>query len=119
MKVLAAMTALPVAATGVATGEWLYLVYVVAVLFALFAWRPSWLGITPPHPFSSPSLRTLRLWRAVLASAAGMMLFVVGNAYVTVITHGDGLRAAVLFTLATFALLVAALLTHRRVEETL
>jgi hypothetical protein len=32
MKILAAVTATPVAATSIATGDWIYLVYIVAVL---------------------------------------------------------------------------------------
>ena len=123
MKLLAAITAVPVAATGIAAGEWLYLVYVVGVLYALFWWRPSWLAIPLPAMGVSASadsasrLRAARVWRAVLVPAGAVLLLIVGSAYVDVITRGAGLRDAVLLTLAAFGLVVAALLAHRRVEE--
>ena len=49
MKILATVTAVPVVATGIATGEWMCLVYVAVVLYAIFGWRPGWRGVTVPR----------------------------------------------------------------------
>ena len=122
MKALANITGLPVAAAGIATGKWLYLVYVIGVLYALFGWRQRWLSIPIAPPTlarrASPSdLHSLRWSRAVLIPAAIAIVLLTGDAYVDVFTTGKALAEAITLTLAAFALVGAALMAHKRVKR--
>ena len=122
MKTLAVVTAVPVAAAGVAAGEWFCVVYVAAVLYTLFGWRPRWFTIPLPRraiPVSDfkREWRSLQVSRAILIPAAIAIVLLTGNAYVDVFRCGDRIGEAITLTLAALAAVLAALVAHQRVEQ--
>ena len=122
MRVLVVAAALLVRAVAVATEQWLYLLYVGAVLGAVFFWKPAWRTAKLPAPPELPDaaaaerLKSLKTWRRALLPAWAIALLPMGHALTRIITAGDSLLAGALALPVAFALTLWLLAVQRRIE---
>ena len=118
MKRLIHIAALVTAITCVATGQWVYLVYIGAVVFAINSWRPSWRALTLPRASTEPhDLETAKYRRPHLLIACGLSTLLMGHAFKHVIVDGEGLIAAGLAMLLTLGLVVWILILNRQIWD--
>lgn len=122
-RLVIALAALTVAAYSVAVGDWLGLAAVVVVVFALTAWRPSWLRAelgaeveAEPPEARAVRLAELQRWRRVLVPVAVVAVGVQAWALHGLITTGEGLGASTMLSVVAALLAAWAGVTHARIE---